>query len=287
MALHGMRVLSFEGRRANEMAELIRRQGGTPFVAPAVREVPEEHNTRVFDFAERLFRGEYDIVVFLTGVGARVLQQEIATKYPRDRISDALRRTITVARGPKPAAALRDMGVPPTIVVPEPNTWREVLAALEGHRARSIAVQEYGRSNAEFLDGLRRHGAEVTPVRVYRWELPENTEPLREAAHRLANANADIVIFTTSAQIAHLMQIAAEEGLSDAVRAGFKDVVVASIGPTTTAALEEYAITPDLQPSHPKMGFLVKETAENAPAILARKRGIRAPSAAGTDYGQE
>ena len=72
-----------------------------------------------------------------------------------------------VARGPKPVAALREMGLVPAMVAPEPNTWREVLAATEGRPERRIAVQEYGRSNAELLDALRARGAEVTPVRVY------------------------------------------------------------------------------------------------------------------------
>lgn len=111
------------------------------------------------------------------------------------------------------------------------------------------------------------------PVRVYQWALPEDTTPLREAARRIANANVDIVMFTTSVQVAHLMQMAAEEGVGDAVRAGFQDVVVASIGPTTSEALEEYGIVPDITPTHPKMGFLVKETAEQADTILKKKRG--------------
>ncbi len=110
-------------------------------------------------------------------------------------------------------------------------------------------------------------------MRVYQWELPEDTTPLREAAHRIAAVNADVVLFTTSAQIAHVMRIAAEEGIADAVRAGFDDVVVASIGPTTTEALEEYGVAPDIVPSHPKMGFFVKEISEQAEAILKRKRG--------------
>ncbi len=273
MPLDGLRVISFESRRANEIGELVRRQGGSPFIAPAMREVPIENNPEAFEFAEILFRGEFDMAIFLTGVGARALNKILESKFGPGRFAEALRRLTTVARGPKPAAALREMNVPTTILAPEPNTWREVLAATAGRSEKRIAVQEYGRSNAELLETLQARGAEVTPVRVYRWELPEDTAPLREAAHRIAAANADVILFTTSAQIAHLMRIAAEEGIADAVRAGFNDTVVASIGPTTNEALEEYAVFPDIVPSHPKMGFLVKETSEQADAILKRKRG--------------
>lgn len=278
MALDGMRVLSFESRRATEMAELIRRQGGAPFVAPAMRETPIEDNPEAVDFARRLGRGAFDMVIFLTGSGVRALRNTVESKLPEMDLAEALRHTITVARGPKPAAALREINVPASIVAPEPNTWREVLASIDGRTGKHIAVQEYGRSNVELLEALKARGADVTPVRVYRWELPEDTGPLREAVHRIATANADVVLFTTSVQIAHLMQIAAEEGIADAVRAGFADVVVASIGPTTTEELEEYGLQPDLVPTHPKMGYLVRETAEQAAPILARKRGVHSPS---------
>ena len=272
MPLDGLRVISFESRRAKEMAELIRRQGGSPFVAPAVREVPIEDNPEAFEFAERLFRGEFDMMILLTGVGTRALNKVLESKYPAERFAEALRGITTVVRGPKPAAALRELNVPITVQVPEPNTWRELLSALDGRTENRIAVQEYGRSNTELLEGLRARGADVTPVRVYQWAMPEDTTPLREAAHRVAAANVDVVMFTTSVQIAHLMQIAAEEGIADAVRAGFQDVLVASIGPTTSEALEEYGIEPDITPSHPKMGILVKETADQAETVLNQKR---------------
>jgi uroporphyrinogen-III synthase len=273
MLLDGMRVISFESRRANEMGELIRRQGGAPFVAPAMREVPLENNPEAFAFAERLFRGEFDMMIFLTGVGARALNKALESRYPPGTFAAALRKITTVVRGPKPAAALREMNIPISIQVPAPNTWREVLAATEGRPEKRIAVQEYGRSNIELLNAFAARGAEVTHVRVYQWDLPEDSAPLREAAHRIASANVDVILFTTSVQIAHLMQVAAEEGVGDAVRAGFSDAVIASIGPTTTEALEEYGFEPDITPTHPKMGFLVKETAEQAASILRRKRG--------------
>ena len=109
-------------------------------------------------------------------------------------------------------------------------------------------------------------------MHVYSWDLPEDTAPLREAVRRLAGGEADVVLLTASAQIDHLFRIATEMGMTDALREGMKCLVVASIGPTNSTTLREYGIEPDLEPTHPKMGFLVKETAEQAAAILARKR---------------
>ncbi len=276
MPFDSLRVVSFESRRATEMGELIRRQGGQPFVAPSMREAPIENNTEAFAFAERLFRGEFDLVIFLTGVGTRALDKVLASRYPADKFAEALRKITIAARGPKPLAALREMKVPVAVTAPEPNTWHELLAALEGRTESRIAVQEYGKSNGELLDGLRARGAEVTPVRVYQWDLPEDTAPLREAVHRIAEGRADVAMFTTSIQIPHLFRIAAEEGLSEAMQPALRRMAIASIGPTTTETLEEFGLQPDITPSHPKMGFLVKETAEQARAILEQKRAAHA-----------
>lgn len=276
MPFHGLRVLSFESRRATEIAELIRRQGGDAFVAPSMREAPIENNPEAFEFAELLFRGEFDMMIFLTGVGTRALDNFLASHYPPETFAEALRKITIVARGPKPVAALRELQVPVTITVPEPNTWRELLAATANRPERQIAVQEYGKSNPELLEGLRARGAEVTPVRVYQWDLPEDTRPLREAIRRIVEGQADVAVFTTSIQLTHLVRVAAAARLEDKVLAGLRRMVIASIGPTTSESMEEVGLTPDIVATHPKMGFLVKETAEQASAILERKRAAHA-----------
>ncbi|MGA2592103.1 MAG: uroporphyrinogen-III synthase [Bryobacteraceae bacterium] len=271
MSFAGMRVLSLESRRATEMAELIRRQGGEPVLAPSMRETPLEQNEEAFRFAERLFAGEFDMMILLTGVGTRLLHKVLATRYAPERFAEALRSITVVARGPKPVAALREMGVPVTVAVPEPNTWRELLSAIHDRPERRIAIQEYGRANAELLAALRGRGADVTAVRVYQWDLPENTGPLREAVRRLAAGELQVALFTTSVQVDHLMRIASQTSLEEGVLAALRKMVVASIGPTTTEALEEMGLRPDLEPTHPKMGFLVQETAQRAEGILRAK----------------
>ena len=269
MPFDGLRVLSLESRRATEIATLIRNQKGDPLIAPSMREIPIEQNEDAFTFAARLFTGEFDMMMLLTGVGTRLLNRVLDTRYP-GKFAEALQNVTVVARGPKPAAALREMQVPIHIRVPEPNTWREILAALVGRTERRIAVQEYGRPSPELLDGLRERGAEVTSVRVYQYDLPEDIGPLRKAVHELALGKVDVVLFTTAIQAVHLLQIAGREGID--VLPALRRAVIASIGPTTTEALEEIGIHPDIEPSHPKMGLLVGETALAAGEILKRKR---------------
>jgi uroporphyrinogen-III synthase len=277
----GLRVLALESRRAAELSKLIATFGGMPVVAPAMREVPLESNKEALAFAAGLFAGEFDMVIFLTGVGARALLAVVETTHKRDDYVMALRRLKVVARGPKPVAALREIGVTPAVAVPEPNTWRELLHALDeaansmaGIRLRGarVAVQEYGVSNSELLDGLTERGAHLTRVPVYRWALPENLVPLRAAVRALAEGAIDVVLFTTSVQATHLFQVAAEMNLEQAMRSGLNRAIVSSVGPTTSEELSRRGIKPDLEPSHPKMGFLVKETAERAPDLLLKKR---------------
>ncbi|HLH41027.1 MAG TPA: uroporphyrinogen-III synthase [Bryobacteraceae bacterium] len=272
MPFDGLRVLSLESRRCREMERLIRACGGEPFVAPSMREISLAENSGAFAFAERLFSRQFEMMILLTGVGTRLLAQVIETRYPAGSFASALSGLTTVVRGSKPLAVLREWNVPPSVVVPEPNTWREILSALDGRPERKIAVQEYGRDNPELIDGLRRRGAEVTPVSVYRWDLPEDTAPLRKAVGGLCEGRFDVVLFTTSIQVPHLLKIAAEMGLEEAVRAALKRTVVGSVGPTTSETLADYDLPRDFEPSHPKMGFLVNEISGAAAEILARKR---------------
>src|SRR5580704_2333267 len=181
----GLRVLSLESRRAPEMAKLIANHGGEPIVAPSMREIPLETNTEALAFVRRLLAGEFDMVIFLTGVGTRALARVVETMYSLEKYLAELRKIAVVARGPKPVAVLQEWNVPIAVTAPEPNTWRELLRALDENGAeypvkgRRVAVQEYGVSNKEFLDGLADRGAKVTSVPVYEWGLPEDMGPLR------------------------------------------------------------------------------------------------------------
>jgi uroporphyrinogen-III synthase len=106
---------------------------------------------------------------------------------------------------------------------------------------------------------------------VYQWELPEDVGPLREAAEKIAAEEVDVALFTTSVQIDHLLRVAAQSGLEDYVRTALGKMLVASVGPATSEALEENGIRPDFEPSHPKMGLLVQETSQRAQTLLDAK----------------
>jgi len=261
------------------MASIVSSYGGQPVSAPSMREVPLESNPDAIAFADALERGGFDLVILLTGVGARALVAVVErVRGSRDSFVRALGRTKVVARGPKPVAVLRELEVPVWLTAPEPNTWREVLSALDGKQGefslsgRRVAVQEYGASNPDLVSGLEARGAHVTRVPVYQWALPDDLAPLEAGVRAIADGRIDVVLFTTATQVVHLLKVGEMLGVHDAVRKGLKNCVVASIGPTTSEEMREQGIEPDLEPTHPKMGFLVREAAERASEILQKKR---------------
>jgi uroporphyrinogen-III synthase len=276
--LAGLRVLCLESRRGQEIAKLISNYGGEPIVAPSMQEVTLKDNPEALTFARQLADGGFDMVIFLTGVGTRALFRLVEAHDLRQQFVDALKRVKVVARGPKPIAALGELGVPVSMAVPEPNTWREVLAVLDARsdcssfKGSRVAVQEYGATNPELLAGLKQRGALVTRVPVYEWALPADTGPLREGVQAIVSGRIDMAFFTTSVQVQHLLRIASEMQVEEPLRRAFARVVVGSIGPMTSEALRQHGLPVDFEPEHPKMGFLVSEAAERGRALLEQKR---------------
>ncbi len=262
----GLRVAAFESRMAGPMADLIRKHGGEPVEAPALREVPIGSNPQAREFARTLIDRGYDLVIFLTGVGTRYLLQEIEPEIEPNSFLEALAGVTVVVRGPKPLAVLREWKVRVDLQVPEPNTWRDILATLDAKKPVAglrIAVQEYGKPSTELMSGLIARGATVTSVPVYRWALPDDTAPLRQAIQEIAEGRIQVVLFTSAQQVVHLLQVAEEQGRAADVRAALRDrVLVGSIGPTTSEALRENGLEPHVEPEHPKMGHLVVEVAK-------------------------
>ena len=272
--LDGLTVLAFESRRATEMAELIRRRGGTPVSAPSMREVPLDTSPEAAELMAGLEHGSVDVIILLTGVGTRALAA--ASGLPAERFAALLRRARIVARGPKPVAALRELGLTADILVPEPNTWRELLATLDTElpvAGRRVAVQEYGRTNPELIDGLREREATVMRVPIYRWDYPEDATALREGVARLAAGTVDLALFTSAKQIDHVIETARRLDCLDALHRAARRVVFASIGPVCSEALRAHGLPVDLEPEHPKMGQLVGTVAQQGRALVDGKRG--------------
>lgn len=274
VGFNGLTVATFESRMAVEIARLIERHGGVPLVTPALREIPLDDNSAALKFGVQLTTERVDMLILLTGVGTTAMFDLLKTRYPWSSIVAALRQTALVARGPKPVAALKAFGLQPTLTVPEPNTWVDLISTLDEYRPVKrlrVAVQEYGVSNPDLLEALKQRGAEVFQVPIYRWALPEDLGPLRQALNNIIDGKVSVLLITNAAQVDHVMRVLEKDGKVEPFRAALKKMVVASIGPTASERLRHHEWPIDLEPSHPKMGILAKETSEQAHRLLKAK----------------
>ena len=258
------------------MKKLISYHGGVPRVAPSMREVPDLKTPYVVRFADDLFSGSVDLLILMTGVGTRILSDMVTAESGEKEYVEALRATTILARGPKPVAALRKLGLRPDITVSEPNTWRDILSTFD-QRDMSLEnlivyVQEYGVSNEEFLASLEKRGADVRRIPIYRWALPEDLGPLQDAVRSISEGAEDCLLFTSSRQVSNLFEVAGTHKRGTEFMEGMKKALVCSIGPTTTETLRENGISVDYEPDSPKMGNLVREVARRSAVLLAKKR---------------
>jgi uroporphyrinogen-III synthase len=276
VGFQGLRVGALESRLATEMERLIIRHGGVALVAPSMRERPLSENPQALECGHALLAGQVDMLVLLTGVGFRTLLEVVQTRYSLDAITAALRNTVLVVRGPKPTLVLKELGLQPNIPVPEPNTWRDTLSALDasypdGLQGIRVAVQEYGVSNLAFLEGLRERGGEVRPVPVYRWTLPDDLAPLKNLLQQVMDGLVPVLLITNAVQVEHIINVLGEDEKINHFRKALHRMMVASIGQVASERLRHYGFPVDLEPSHPKMGILVKEASQAVHAILANK----------------
>ncbi len=268
------------------MAALIATHHGVPQLAPALAEVPLEQNVGAIRFGERLLKGGVAVAVFLTGVGTRALMDVLQTRYERQDLIKALGRATLIARGPKPIAALRALGLSAVIPIPEPSTCREILEVMDTSErcpnlsGLTVAVQEYGTPNHEFLRELKKRGAVVLQVPVYRWSFPADTGPLRQAIDTLISGRCQVALFTNSMQVSHLFQLAGQHRQAEALRKAFSTTVTASIGPNCSRALRRELLKVDLEAARPSMSRLVEETSRRSVPMLAEKRKSRPSSLA-------
>ncbi len=271
----GLRVAGFESRRADDLASLIRRMGGAPSISPSMREAPLDRNPEAVDFANRLMTGQIDIVVFMTGVGVRYLISQVERHVDRKRFIETLTDVVTIARGPKPTAALKELGVTPTHRTAEPNTWREVLAVVDRQvpvANHVVGLLEYGQPNTSLVAGLEARGGAVVNLKVYRWELPEDTGPLENNVRAIADGQMDVAVFTSSHQVTNMLLIADRLELGESLRRGLAKTVIASIGPDTSETLRQYGLPVDIEPEHSSLGHLVIAAARAGELLEAKRR---------------
>jgi len=248
-----------------ELADLVERFGGKPYCVPAVREARLPALEHVAAFIAALCAGRFSAVVLLTGVGVMALLREADSEGHLAETLDALRKTTTVCRGPKPAAVLRRHDVPIGLSAAEPYTTTELLEALQAIDidGKEVALLHYGERNSALADALEARGAELEELCLYEWVMPDDVEPLRALVRELIDGRLDAVAFTSQVQCRHLFQVATDLGKSKELANALNSrIVVAAIGPVCAAALKSLGVTPRVLPAHPKMGPMIAALAD-------------------------
>jgi uroporphyrinogen-III synthase len=261
--LDGYRVALLESRRAGDLANLVRRFGGTPVSAPSVREVRRED-----DFGpvlQRLTEGCFDVVVVLTAAACEALFAEAEKRQMHQGVADALAHSTVACRGPKPLLALKRREIVPDVVTEKPHTSSDLLDALERVEVsgRRVLLLHFGERSDEVFTALSGRGAVVENLLLYEWALPEDLEPLRAVVHQALDGRLDAMLFTSQVQFRHLLDVAALMGRDqDLVRTLRDRIIVGSIGPVCSRALRAAGIIPDVIPRSPNGPSLIQAFAD-------------------------
>lgn len=260
-SLKGMKVAVLETRMGSELAAIIRRHDGEPLTFPSLREVPLDCTEKIAPLLDLLEADAAPILVFSNAVGVETLFTAAESLGKAEALRQALRKSVTVCRGPKPAGVLARNSIQVSVKVPLPHTTDDVLAAMEHLplAAQLVIILHHGERNVPLVEALAGRGARIVELMLYEWKLPQDLGPLRQLVDDLIKARLGAIVFTSQIQARHLFQVAAVQGLeSELGKALRQGVIVASIGPTCTKVLESLGVSPDVVPQNPKMVPLVQ-----------------------------
>jgi uroporphyrinogen-III synthase len=281
LPLAGYTVAVTAARRREELGALLDRRGARVVYAPAIRIVPLSDDTELVAATRAVLAAPVDLVVATTGVGFRGwLEAADAWDLP---LVEHLRSARVLARGPKARGAIRGGGLVDAWS-PESESSAEVLEHLvsgaEGPlEGRRIAVQLHGDPLPDLVSGLRRTGADVLTVPVYRWVLPEDVGPVRRLVGQVIAGAVDAVTFTSAPAAASLLQVAEDLGARDDLEAALRGRVLAvAVGPVTAGPLTAAGI-PTCQPERARLGALAREVVarlpERDPVVPAGGRALQ------------
>ena len=249
-------IAILENRAGEQLADLVRKYGGTPFSAPALAEIPDIDPVLISQMVENWQINQPDFFIFQTGVGVKALFATTDSLGISEIFLQILASAIIVVRGTKPSAALKSRSVRIDLPASEPYTTTEVLATLDAYNLadKQVVVQRYGDTNWDLQKALTERGARVTEITTYRWSLPESIQPMVDMMDALAAGKIDMVCFTSASQVHNLFAVAQELGRTETLQADLNRSMVASIGPVCTVALHKFGLKVDVEPKPPKLG---------------------------------
>jgi len=248
--LSGKRIAVPESRELELFACMLEEQGAQTLRCPlvAIRDLDDPAPAEAW--LRRLIAGRFNDLILLTGEGLRRLIGIARRAGIENEFIAALDKVRTIARGPKPVRALREIGLKAGMVADEPTT-AGIIATLvdENLNGRTVGVQLYpGNRNALLLGFLDQAGAGADPVLPYAYASNAETDQVVALIGELAAGALDAIAFTGSMQVERLAEVAHTRGLGAQLRDGLTRTKIAAIGPVVSEAVEKIggrvAITP-------------------------------------------
>jgi uroporphyrinogen-III synthase len=272
--LAGCRIALAEVREADMLENMLVDQGATTISYPLVRIADTPDHDAVLAFLHELADGGLDALVLLTGEGVRRLIAFAERAGLADRVIVAMRGMTIISRGPKPARALRELRILPTLPAEQPTTEGVIEALqLRDWRGARVGVQLCGQKpNDRLLGFLTAAGAVVRPVAPYVYVHASDDDRVVQLIRHMSMGEIDAVAFTCSAQVERVFAVAKSRGVEDTLRRGFRRTRVAALGPVVAAALRERDCSVDIIPT--RSFFMRSLTRE----IVAALKSPRSPA---------
>jgi len=247
--LIGRSIAVPETRELDVFASMLERRGAKVLRCPLIAILDAPDPAPILAWIRRFNAGEFQDLVLLTGEGLRRLLRciDLNAVELREPFVQQLARVRKITRGPKPARALRELGLKPEIAAETPTTEGVIasLRAAGGLEGRAVAVQLYGTEpNRPLMDFLESSGATVSTVAPYVYADEADDDAVRELLSKMAAGEVDVIAFTSTPQVERLFSV----GPADLVKAALERTQIAAIGPVVADALARHQITPRLMP---------------------------------------
>lgn len=271
--LTGYRVAVTSARRSEELCTLLRRRGAEVQSAAAITMVPLPDDDELLAHTQDLLAVPPDIVVATTAIGFRGWMAAADSWNLSDPLFDVLSRARVVSRGPKATGALRAAGLSEEWF-PESESSRELLHYLHesGVRGLRIALQLHGANDGwdpfpEFIRELRAGGADVVPIRVYRWQTVARGGDFDQMVTQISQRQYDAVSFTSALAVAATLMRAGELNVHDDLVAALQtDVHAMCVGPVTARPLTRLNV-PTSSPERMRLGALARHIVDELPLL--------------------
>jgi uroporphyrinogen-III synthase len=218
----------------------------------------------------------------MTGVGVFNLFQNLQKLHKLNTVIEKLQDTIVVARSNKPKMELRKFGIK-TNFVPNINTIDGILILLKRFNVKNknIGILWHGDSSSSFKKELASLGANVFDFSSYSYSarfeqtnasmleemgydyVAPNEEKIKMLIEDIMKGTVDSITFTSPPAVKEFFEFAKRNNKINSLKDKLNNnVLVVSVGPSTSKMLARFYVLADIMPATYRMGPMIKELAD-------------------------